>query len=166
MSWSLWLLASLATVHEQVAKAPVEPPLKGECCPFCSQWQAFCFLCSLGKTCPLVFPFPKFPLTVDSQGPCRHRVRAPRVPRGSRILASAVWGLTVKLGDSEGSERERRGQAPLHSLTPFQVLGLAVGPCRLWQGRSVVSEVPYLNSPECGRGASPRWLLVRSPVPA
>ena len=27
------------------------------------------FHLSFGKTCPLVFPFLKFPLTVDSQGP-------------------------------------------------------------------------------------------------
>lgn len=41
----------------------------GNVCLFCFQWQAFCFLHSLGKTCPLVFPFPKFPLTVGSQEP-------------------------------------------------------------------------------------------------
>ena len=65
------LPGSLYPVREQVPECLWNPFPGGSVCRFCPQWQAFCFLHSLGKTRPLVFPFLKFPLTVDSQGPCQ-----------------------------------------------------------------------------------------------
>lgn len=92
---------------------PVASPSKGDAYLFCSQWQAFCFLHSLGKICPLVFPFLKFPLSADSQGPCQLGF-APAIGFGlhkslwdSCILALASF--IMKLENSEGSERDCHG---------------------------------------------------------
>lgn len=72
-SSSIWMgsPAPLCPARELGATEPVEPSSRGDVRLFCSQPRAFCFPHSLGKTCPLVFPFLKFPLGADSQGPCQ-----------------------------------------------------------------------------------------------
>lgn len=104
-----------------------------------SRFSSFCFLLPPGKTCPLIFPFPKFPLTVDSQGPrqlgfaTQHSVWAQQAQWDSRILASAVSGC-----DNEAWElrrlREGMSSVGLCSLTqsfPVTTLTTDWGPS--WQ---------------------------------